>query len=450
MTRQNRVVWFEGMTLDPHHFQQADRFHQASLNFRLRTRMRHDWGFADLQINKEDLANGQFSLLSAKGVMPDGLAFDMPGEDRLPKPRSLAELFPATAETLEVFLAIHAERPGGQNFQIEPAHNQLDTRYVLENIELADDAMKANVKSIGVAAANFQLKVAGEPLDEYSWLKVAEVKRTPKGFVAGETYIPPCLAIGASENLMTLTRELLGDFVSRAAEQRSQLPFGSPEYNANALTSLWLSNILNGFIPILSHHYHIGKCSPEELYLQLLSLAGQIMTYPTGFDIRPSDFPRYDHNHLANCFNTLAFQIREQLDKIVPSVNYESVKLEKSGENLWYGAGISEQLLQTAQFYLIASGDTDERKLIDEFPRKLKIAPRETIHALAMAAINGLKVAYAPRPPAGLPSGPGQHHFHLEKTGDFWDAICRSRSIGILVPAEFMKLKLELIALKPE
>lgn len=219
------------------------------------------------------------------------------------------------------------------------------------------------------------------------------------------------------------------------------------QLNHPSIITIYDEGVESG-VHLLSHHYQMAKCSPEELYLQLLALAGQIMTSPTGFDIRPSDFARFDHNHLANCFNTLIFQIREQLDKIVPSVNYANGKLEKSGENLWYGSGISEQLLQTAQFYLIASGDTDERKLIDEFPRKLKIAPRETIHALAMAAINGLKVAYTPRPPAGMPGGTGVHHFHLEKTGDFWEAICRS--LGILVPAEFMKLKLELIALKPE
>ena len=450
MARSHKVAWFEGMTLDPHHFQQTDRFHQAALNFRLRSRLRYDWGFEELQINKDDLAAGQFSLNVCKGVSPDGLMFNMPEEDRLPKARALNELFAATAEKLEIFLAIRLERPGGSNCQLEPVPGS-ESRFAREFAELRDDNTGVNERAVGLARPQFQLRAAGEPLDEYSTLKIAEVVRTAKGtFALSERYIPPCLAIGASENLIKLTSDLLGRLVSKAAEQRGQLPFGRPEFTANELTSLWLSQTINTFTPVINHHLNAGKCSPEELYLTLLALGGELMTYPTGVDVRPVDFPRYDHNNLTHAFNTLAAQMREQLERIRPSLNYVNIALEKSGEFLWFSQSIPEPLLQTAQLYLIASGDVEERRLVDEFPRKLKMATKETIHALAMAAINGLKVAYTPRPPAGLPSGAGLHYFHLEKAGDFWESICRSRTIGILVPADFMKLKLELIALKQQ
>jgi type VI secretion system protein ImpJ len=35
MARNRKVLWYEGMTLDPHHFQHWDRYNQALLNFRV-------------------------------------------------------------------------------------------------------------------------------------------------------------------------------------------------------------------------------------------------------------------------------------------------------------------------------------------------------------------------------------------------------------------------------
>jgi len=33
--KMQKVVWYEGMKLDPHHFQQADRYNQYYINSRI-------------------------------------------------------------------------------------------------------------------------------------------------------------------------------------------------------------------------------------------------------------------------------------------------------------------------------------------------------------------------------------------------------------------------------
>jgi type VI secretion system protein ImpJ len=448
MSRHHQVVWYEGMNLDPHHFQQTERSQQAMLNFRLRSLARYDWGFFELRINQEALAQGQFGLERAKGITPDGVIFDMPEGDRLPKARALADFFPPTATKLDVFLAIRAMRATGSNCQLENTGAGSDSRAVMETRELLDDNSGGNPRQIGLARPNFLLRLAGEPLDEFSALKVAEVVRIATGaFALSESFIPPCLSISAAENLLRVANDLLGRLVTISSEQRGQAPFGKPEVAVSDLTSLWLSQTLNAAIPILKHRLESTKCHPEVLYADLLAFAGQLTTYPTDLNLLPTAFPVYEHDHLAKSFNQLCDQIQETLKRIKPTTPFIQIPLQKRSENLWFSQPIDEKLLQTAQLYLGASGDVDERKLVDELPRKLKIATPEGIHALAQAAALGLNVVYMPRPPAGLSNLPG-HLFQLQKAGFFWEAITKSRALGILVPAEFMKLNLTLVAMK--
>ena len=72
MTERNlqSPVWHEGMTLDPHHFQQWDRHQRYELAMRVRALQPLGWGFLALDIDREALANGQFSL---RAVLPGSL-----------------------------------------------------------------------------------------------------------------------------------------------------------------------------------------------------------------------------------------------------------------------------------------------------------------------------------------------------------------------------------------
>ena len=119
MTRHHKVLWYEGMTLDPHHFQQWDRYHQDMLNSRVHAISRFNWGVSELAIDEDSLLNGQFNLLRCKGVTTDGLHFDIPPTDPIPNSRNIQENFPATEEALEVFLAIPVEHHGGKNYLID-------------------------------------------------------------------------------------------------------------------------------------------------------------------------------------------------------------------------------------------------------------------------------------------------------------------------------------------
>ena len=71
MSKYRKIVWNEGMLLTPHHFQQADNYHEELLNSRVQSMMQHEYGVIDLQVNNEAVANGNFQITNCRAVMPD-------------------------------------------------------------------------------------------------------------------------------------------------------------------------------------------------------------------------------------------------------------------------------------------------------------------------------------------------------------------------------------------
>ena len=81
MTWHNKVVWTEGMFLQPQHFQQHDRYIEYQIRQRLLATIGYGWGFSSVAIDDAALALGKLSLNSAQGILPDGSAFSVPGND---------------------------------------------------------------------------------------------------------------------------------------------------------------------------------------------------------------------------------------------------------------------------------------------------------------------------------------------------------------------------------
>src|SRR5262249_16697662 len=95
-----KVIWNEGMFLTPHHFQQWDRYAEDLLTFRLKSLIPFDWGLTELEVDTAALANGIFHLRRCGGILPDGLAVDIPETDVAPESRPISTHFSPTAKTL--------------------------------------------------------------------------------------------------------------------------------------------------------------------------------------------------------------------------------------------------------------------------------------------------------------------------------------------------------------
>lgn len=83
-TTRNKVMWQEGMLMRPHHFQQQQRYNDYLDNQRFRAMNDLSWGFTELTLNNELLAQGKIMIDSASGTLPDGTVFLSPTRTHCP------------------------------------------------------------------------------------------------------------------------------------------------------------------------------------------------------------------------------------------------------------------------------------------------------------------------------------------------------------------------------
>jgi Uncharacterized protein conserved in bacteria len=77
------------MYLGPHHFQAQARYFEDSIHFAASSLWFAGYGLAACELDAEAMNNGTLSLVRARGILPDGLAFEMPGCDPLPAARNI-------------------------------------------------------------------------------------------------------------------------------------------------------------------------------------------------------------------------------------------------------------------------------------------------------------------------------------------------------------------------
>ena len=128
MSRARNVVWTEGLFLTPHVFQQADRYREHLLQFRLKPLSPFYWGLTELEIDREGLTTGFLTLYRCSGVLPDGLVLQVPDEDDAPESRSVKEFFAPSAESLDVYLAISSKHPDAVSVNLENGNSQRAAR----------------------------------------------------------------------------------------------------------------------------------------------------------------------------------------------------------------------------------------------------------------------------------------------------------------------------------
>lgn len=442
-----KVVWYEGMKLDPHHFQQSDRYNQYDLNSKLSLINPGFWGIKRMLIDSAALSGGSFGFVQCSGIMPDGLGFNMPDNDPLPKSRNFEDLFDATAEKLDVFLALPSEQISGNNCLLNGTTSG-NSRYSLTSIEMTDYNTGSNIRSVGLAKPNFQFRFGDESLEDFSSLKIGEISRSSDGKYTMDTnYIPPLLSVSNSETLQESVRKLLGVLVSKGKELRKQSTVQKAELTMTQVEILLMLQTINSFVPLLNYYYQSQSTHPESLYILLLNLAGQLSTY-SNLGIKTSEFPSYDHKHLREVFGQVISDINQMLN-VQKTIERRDiiVPLRKQADTLYVGQLSPNQL--SSQFFISVVGDIPEKKIITELPKNIKVSAYEEIFAVHQAGIQGVTVEYTARPPAGISVNEKAHYFKINKEGRFWEKIIAKNNIAFFIASEFKSLEMELVLLLP-
>jgi type VI secretion system protein ImpJ len=444
----NKVVWFEGMTLDPHHFQQWDRYRERVLQTRLQAIAPMGWGLLDLEIDEDRLANGEMALRSCAAVLPDGCVVDVPEASPLPDVRSVQEHFPATEDRIRAFLAVPSERPGGRNVQLQGTTPRQDTRYAAESVAVNDDTTGANERPVEIARTNVHLRFADEPRQGYTLLPIAELVRSGGGFALNTRFVPPSLQLQASRRLKALTRQVVELLTTKslALTERHKDARAQRELSPPDILALSILGAINGALPALNQHLETGRVHPALLFERLAGLAGRLATYVENAPVHPRDLPTYDHAAPTDAFGRLEEVLTQMLGEEAPATNYQRIGLTQKRETLKTASVPAPQLREAQLFLVTRSEQHTEEELTDRLPNMLRIASPNTIDAVLQSYTRALSVSATRRLPVGMPVDNQATYFRLEKRGPFWDSILEEEGVAIFIPAEFTDVRLELIA----
>jgi len=448
MTAFSRVVWQEGMHLAQHHFQLQSRYFEDSVAFALGQLFFRPYGLAGCELDAEALRNGTVSLLHARGVLPDGLAFHIPEADAAPAPRAIRDLFSPTQDRQVVCLAIPAYRPGRANCAFDGAPGE-DARFVAETRMVADETTGLDEKPVLVGRKNLRLLLDSELREDLVALPLARVRRDGAGhFAYDHDFIPPVLELSASVGLMERVRRVIDILESKSEALVAPRRGGKTDLAAFAsreVASFWLTHAVHSSLAPLRHLLESRRAHPEQLYAELARLAGALCTF--ALDSHPRSLPLYDHDDLEGCFDALERHIRAHLDLVVPT-NAVTIPLERSRKFLLTGEVKDRRCLGPSTWVLgVRRPGGTQGDLAASVPRLVKMCATELIARLVKEAHAGLTLEHLATPPTAVAARPGTVYFTVRQSGPCWDTIVRTAQVGIFIPEALADAELELIVM---
>ncbi|EYF03373.1 type VI secretion system baseplate subunit TssK [Chondromyces apiculatus] len=447
MIHPRKPVWTEGLFMTPQHLQQQDQYHEALLHSRLRAIVAYDWGVTGVQFDERALAAGQLKLTKCHGIFSDGTGFFVGdrGEDQV-EARPLEGVFPAALEALDVFLAMPNPRETAANISLDPAKAGPAHRFVASQSTVPDTNTGRNDTSIAWARGNMRLLFGTEPRDAYQTVRIAQLVRDRTGsIVLKRNFIPPILHIGASEHIMNGMRRVLSALVGKQkslAEGRRMRTAASVDFQFSDTAKFWMLHTMNSYIPIVSHLVDHGDAHPEQCYIVLGSLIGELCTFAADGD--PTSITKFNYLELGDVFDPV-FERALALISGVLAEQFVIVPMEKREDGMYLGKFEDPKLPRSSEMFLEAKG-ADEATLRERLPRLLKVGSWTQIGYILNAAMPGVRVAVEYRPPGAIPVKPGVVYLRVDQSGDYWNDILGSGTIAIYQPIDPQKVDLRLIA----
>jgi type VI secretion system protein ImpJ len=448
MTWHQRMIWSEGLFLEPQHFQQHDRFVEHLVRSHARATEAWSWGWVSVMLDEIALGLGKVALASAFGVLPDGTAFSFPGDAAAPLPLDI----PADARDEAVLLALPLERAGAREFDPD-ATGALDDRHADALRYRAIDTAVADVTTqtdrvaqMRVGAPNLRLMLARDATDAFATIAVTRVleRRADNRVVLDAASIPPMLHALADARLLGYAQEIAG-LLHHHAERLARHIANPGRGGVSEVADFLLLQTLNRFEPQFAHLLQVPLLHPERLYQSTLALAGDLAAFDERR--RVPAYPPYRHDDLASCFQPLMRDVRQLLAQ-VPEANAVAIELQSRKPGVRVAVIGDLELVRTAGFVIAANAAMPGEALRTRFPTQVKIAPAEKLRDLVNLALPGIGLRAMPVAPRQIPYHAGYSYFELDRGGELWKELEQSGNLAMYIAGEFPALELECWAIR--
>ncbi|WP_416545776.1 type VI secretion system baseplate subunit TssK [Limnohabitans sp. DCL3] len=444
MTWYNKVMWTEGMFLQPQHFQQQDRHSARQLDARLSCASPWNWGFASLVLDDAALLQGRVALASARGVMSDGTAFSCPSDESVPSALEIA----ADVRDQVLVLAVPLVRPGVVESDVEATEGTAPPRYRTTEVDTADvHAQSLREAPLQLGRLNVRLMLARDAGEGFATLGVARIveRRSDGRVLLDAQYVPPMLDVNAHPVLDTYLREIHGMLHQRGEALAARLAQPG-RAGVGEIADFLLLQTVNRQQPLFAHLQRLSVLHPERFWAQALQLAGELSTFRDAR--RPPAYPEYRHDDLAACWRALMADLRQSLSMVLEQTAVPiDLQERKSGVRVAVIGDV--ELLRSAQFVLAVNAHLAVEVLRARFPAQVKIGPAEKIRDLVQQQLPGVALRALPIAPRQIPYHAGFTYFELETRGhELWKQLESSGGLAMHVAGDFPGLALEFWAIR--
>ncbi|WP_111642400.1 type VI secretion system baseplate subunit TssK [Marinimicrobium alkaliphilum] len=443
MSLSSKVIWSEGMFLNPQHFQQYDRYVERYVDAKCSALGVHAWGLQAFELDQQLLKLGKLSVLRGQGVFPDGTPFNFPDVDDAPAVLALPE---GVHDTL-VYLTVPVRRPGAVDVSRGDDSQALARYYVSEMSTRDCSAEGGDTRPVDIGKLRVRLMLETEDLSGYACIGVLRIAETRDdgNVLLDEQFIPACLDCSAAPRLNGFIPELGGLLHHRGEAIAGRLADARRGGSAEIADYMMLQ-MINRFEPLINHLVQLRNLHPLALYQLLLQMAGEFATFVAKTK-RPPEFAPYRHDDLQASFGPLWSTLRTYLSMV-----YEQTATALQLEEKKYGIRVAtitdRSLLDSGSFVLAVRADVSEEVLRSRLPGQIKIGPVERIRQLVNAAMPGIAIRPLPVAPRQIPYRSGYAYFELDKQGAFWPELKTSGGFALHVGGDFPGLEMEFWAIR--
>jgi type VI secretion system protein ImpJ len=441
---ENKVVWAEGLFLQPQHLQQQERYIERLVRASTAGLVPFAYGLSQLEIDTDLLALGKFAVRSAAGILPDGTPFSIPGDVDHPAPLDL----PETLRNATIYLVLPTRQPGA--VETAPA-DRLETaaRFAIGEHEAVDtNAGYQSVATVPVGKLRLRFALEHESRSGHVSLGLAGVVevRPDRAVVLDEAFIPPILFCGVSPLLAGFVAQLQG-LIHHRAEALAGRVSESATRGAAEIADYLLLQLCNRYEPLITHFAAAaGQIHPEAFYRTALSLAGELATF-TETRKRPPVFPPYRHDDLNATFRPVIAALRQALSAVLEQTAIP-IPLQERKYGIRVGPIADRSLVTDATWVLVVKAQLPPETLRRAFPNQVKIGPVEQIVELINVALPGIPISALPVVPRQLPYYAGRSYFELDRSSPYWVALAKSGGIAIHVTGDIPGLEIECWAIR--
>lgn len=447
MNHSAKILWGEGLFLRPQHFQRQDLYHETRLIEFGRAIHPYAWGINAISFDNEAISSGILRITSISGILPDGDMIRAPENDDLPAPVNLASL-----DDIGSGIVFHVALPYLRDFgpNLSP---QRDTpaqayKYIQHEEPAPDLYTNAIDADLAILKKSLRLLSDRDNREQYVSMPVARVRANGSGgYEFDPVFVPPALTIRSSPSIYRLVRRLVEILQAKAQAlygYHREPSLNIVEFRSGDIASFWLLHTVNAACASLQHLFQHAGLHPERLFHELLTLAGQLLTFSKAYNL--ANLPVYNHANPGPEFIKLDNIIRELIETVISS-RYFSISLNEVKPAFHLGRLDSEKVTSNASYYLGVTADMPPAELVETVPHRIKIGAPDDVDKMVSSAMPGVRLMAAPQVPSSIPVRPGCYYFSIEPHGPLYDRMIASSAIMIYAPVSFKNLKLELFAI---